>query len=83
MAKGIHDERYQAVVSALRDARVANALSQADLGKKLGQRQQYVSKFEAGERRLDIIEFIDVANALDLDWATLLEQFNSRPVGPA
>jgi hypothetical protein len=27
-----------------------------------------VSKYEGGERRLDVVEFMDVAQALGLDW---------------
>lgn len=73
MAKGIHDERYQTVMHALRSARREAGLSQAELAAKLGKSQQFVSKFEAGERRLDVIEFLDVARALNVAWPDLLE----------
>lgn len=72
MAKGIHDARYQAIITALREARRAMGLSQAARAEKLGQRQQFVSKFESGERRLDVVEFLDVAHALGVDWQKLL-----------
>jgi transcriptional regulator with XRE-family HTH domain len=48
-------------------------MSQTELAQKLGQRQQFVSKYESGERRLDIVEFVDVARALNLDWAPMLD----------
>lgn len=73
MAKGTHDPRYQDVIAGLADARKRAGLSQTQLAQKLGQRQQFVSKYESGERRLDVVEFVDVARALGLDWARLLE----------
>lgn len=72
MAKGFQDERYRYVVEALASARKRLGLSQASLGALVNQRQQYVSKYESGERRLDVIEFLDVAKALHLDWRGLL-----------
>lgn len=73
MAKGIHDQRYLRVVEALKAKRERLGLNQATLGIRLGHRQQFVSKYESGERRLDFIELVDVAIALDLDWKTLVE----------
>lgn len=72
MAKGIHDERYRAIIEALRDERVRQSLSQSALAARLGRRQQFVSKYEVGERRLDMVEYVDVARSLDIDWAALL-----------
>lgn len=72
MAKGIHDARYQQVIEALRAARIDGKLTQATLADRLGRRQQFVSKYESGERRLDIVEFLDVATVLELDWEALL-----------
>ena len=78
VAKGIHDARYQAVIETLRNTRVARKLSQAAVADRLGRRQQFVSKYESGERRLDVIEFVDVATVLGIDWKTLLLSVNIR-----
>lgn len=74
MAQGIHDKRYQAAIEALRSARSARGLSQTELGRRLGRRQQFVSKYESGERRLDVIEFMEAAEVLDLDWIEVLRR---------
>jgi transcriptional regulator with XRE-family HTH domain len=66
------DGRYQVAIDALRAARKRAHLSQTELAQKLGRRQQFVSKYESGERRLDVIEFLDVATALGLKMESLL-----------
>lgn len=72
MAKGIHDDRYRALLRLLRQHREAQGLTQTVLAERLKRPQQFVSKFEGGERRLDVIEFMDIARALGLDWSDAL-----------
>lgn len=67
MARGIHDSRYRWVVDRLVQARKKKGLSQAAVAELLGKPQQYVSRYETGERRLDIFEFVDAAEALEVD----------------
>jgi transcriptional regulator with XRE-family HTH domain len=64
--KGFQDDRYRAVVELLVAERKRQRMSQEKLARILGLHQPFVSRFENGERRLDIIEFIDVAKALGL-----------------
>lgn len=49
------------------DARKRAGLTQAELSARLQRPQSFVSKYERGERRLDVIEFGQVAHALGLD----------------
>jgi transcriptional regulator with XRE-family HTH domain len=72
LAKGIQDARYRDLIAKLAAARKEMLISQAQLATRLGTHQQFVSRFETGERRLDVIEFIDVARALRLDPIDLL-----------
>ncbi len=67
MPKGIHDNRYRTLIERLVAARKAAQLSQAALAKKLGKPQQFVSRYELGERRLDIVEYIDVAEMVGIE----------------
>jgi transcriptional regulator with XRE-family HTH domain len=53
-------------------------LTQVALAKKLGRPQSFVSKFERGERRLDVIEFLEVARALSLDAARIVSELERR-----
>lgn len=70
--RDVHDVRYLRAIELLRTARKLARVTQVELAAKLGKRQQFVSKYESGERRLDIMEFLDVATSLGLDVKTVL-----------
>lgn len=58
----------------LRHARKKAGLTQEELNQRLGKYKTFVSKYESGERRLDVMEFIDIAEALGLDAASILKE---------
>ncbi|WP_446325622.1 helix-turn-helix domain-containing protein [Blastomonas sp. CACIA14H2] len=72
--KSIQDASYRALVEGLRAGRRSAGLTQTELASALGRSQQFVSKYESLERRLDVIEFINVTQALCLDWRELIEE---------
>jgi transcriptional regulator with XRE-family HTH domain len=72
VARGIHDSRYRWVIEQLIEARKKQTLTQQAVADKLGKPQQFVSRYETGERRLDIFEFMDVATALEVDALALI-----------
>lgn len=78
-----HDGRYLSAIEALRLARTNAKLSQGALALKLGKRQQFVSKYESGERRLDLIEFLDIAKALDIDLAATIQTLITEESHPS
>jgi transcriptional regulator with XRE-family HTH domain len=49
------------------EARKDADLTQAELSLRLNRPQSFVSKYERGERRLDVVEFGEVARALGID----------------
>ena len=57
---------------------------QQELADKLGKPQSFVAKFERGERRIDVIEFIAIARAIGRDPMRLLKQYlqQERPSKP-
>lgn len=71
--RAIHDERQLKLIATLRAARKRLRLSQEELAAKLGRRQQFVSKYESGERRLDFFEVLDVAKTLGVPVETLVD----------
>ncbi|MGS1094840.1 helix-turn-helix domain-containing protein [Aquamicrobium terrae] len=61
------------MIELLVQARKDAGITQVELGKRLGQRQTFVSKFELGERRLDVAEFIAVSRAIGIDPRKIIE----------
>lgn len=57
-------DRRKLVGAILREYRVAANVRQVDLARRLGQPQSFVSKYESGERALDVLEARDVCVAL-------------------
>lgn len=78
-AKGnkAHDPRYRELIDKLVAARKEQGLSQEALAKALDRHQQFVSRYETGERRLDAVEFVDIARQLGVS-ITVLNQVPDR-----
>ena len=58
---------YQELANLLREERLRAGLTQAALAARVHRPQSFVAKYEAGERQLDLVEFLLVANALGRD----------------
>lgn len=48
-----------------------------EVGRRLGRPQSFVSKYESGERRLDLIELADVCSALEISLGRLVADFEA------
>jgi transcriptional regulator with XRE-family HTH domain len=59
----------------LQQLRLSAGLRQIDLAKKIGSPQSYVSKYESGERRLDLYELRLVCRTLGIDLADFVNRF--------
>jgi transcriptional regulator with XRE-family HTH domain len=77
MTESVHTARYRRLCELLAEARKAKGLSQAALAQKLGWLQTAVSKYERGERRLDLVEFLDVVQALEIDPHKVVRQIEA------
>ncbi|MBS4046486.1 helix-turn-helix domain-containing protein [Ferrovibrio sp.] len=67
MSKSLRSPQQQRLQKLLIQARKVKKLTQADVAAQLKRPQSYVAKYEGGERRLDVIEFIAVVTALEAD----------------
>lgn len=70
----LRSARHKRLIEELVKAREAKGLSQRALATLLGRSPSYVSKFEAGERRLETCEFIDFCDALDVEAADVIRR---------
>ncbi|OGB73753.1 hypothetical protein A3K24_02895 [candidate division Kazan bacterium RIFCSPHIGHO2_01_FULL_44_14] len=61
MNSQIYSKEYKELVKKLRQARLDVGLTQKEVAQKLGKPQSFVSKVEAGQRRLDVLELKTLA----------------------
>jgi len=76
MTKSVFTERYQTFISLLVSARQKQGLTQRELAIKLSKVHSFVAKYEQGERRLDVIEFLDIATALKVDPCRIIKKLS-------
>lgn len=79
MPKSLRSPQQQRLQEMLIQARKVKKLTQADIAARLKRPQSYVSKYESGERRLDVIEFVAVAAVLDVNPYDILIELMSEP----
>lgn len=74
MEKSLYTKRHKALIRALKEARETAGLTQQAVAEKLGKPQSFVAKYENGERRLDVIEFLEVAETLSMNEVSIFGQ---------
>ena len=74
MPRDLNSPRYQALRKLIRAERKQRGLSQAQVAKILGRPQSYVADFERRERRIDVVEYLALAQAIGFDPLNLLAE---------
>ncbi len=64
MTKSVFSKGYDRFRELLVAARIGAGLTQAEVAARLDRSQSYVSKYEQGERRIDVIEFLEICEAV-------------------
>ena len=78
MLKSVHSEGQKRFRQVMAVARKEAGLTQQDLAKRLKRPQSFVAKYERGERRIDVVEFIAIARAIGVDPLGLLKSLLRR-----
>jgi transcriptional regulator with XRE-family HTH domain len=76
--KSVHSPEQLALRELLIAARDRAGLTQHKLAKRLGKPQSFVAKYEGGERRLDVIEFVVIARAIGADPVRILRSLTVK-----
>lgn len=76
MAKTLHSKRQEVLVAAIAEQRRAKGLSQAQVAKALGRHQPFIANIESGERRVDLLELLALADIIELDVHALVDRLN-------
>src|SRR3954452_8415860 len=67
LAKTLESRRHKALIALLIERREALGMTQTQLADRLGEYQSFVARLESGQRRVDVVEFLELAEALGLD----------------
>jgi transcriptional regulator with XRE-family HTH domain len=79
MKNSAYDISYLKLRRILKELREAKHLTQAQLARKLSVPQSFVSKYETGERRIDVIETVLICQALETSMTQLLSKLSKLP----
>ena len=74
MKKTLESDRHEALIKFLKAKRGASGMTQAELAERLGEFQSFVARMESGQRRIDVIEYLALAETLNFDAAHALAQ---------
>jgi transcriptional regulator with XRE-family HTH domain len=72
LPKSIYTDRHKKLCELLKAQRKAAGLTQTVVAERLGKPPSYVAKYEGGDRRLDLLEYMDVAAAIGFDPCKLI-----------
>jgi transcriptional regulator with XRE-family HTH domain len=72
LAKTLGSPRQKALIEFIVSRREVSGLTQAELAKRLGEYQSFVARLESGQRRVDVVEFLSLAEVLKFDPAKAL-----------
>jgi transcriptional regulator with XRE-family HTH domain len=67
MPNAIHSPRHKRLTELLIEYRLRAGLTQAQVAKHLGRHQPFVANIESGQRRVDIVELLQLAEIIGFD----------------
>ncbi len=77
MAKTLGTPRHKALIALLIEKREAAGLTQTELAAKLGEYQSFVARLESGQRRVDVVELLEMAAILGFNPNEALERLSA------
>ena len=81
MSRTLNSPRHQALTALLIEERKKAGLTQAVVAKRLGRYQSFVATVESGQRRIDVVELIELANAIGFDAASAVRRLQQTEHG--
>jgi transcriptional regulator with XRE-family HTH domain len=81
LAKSVHSSEQAEFCTLMIEARKRAGLTQQQLADRLRRPQSFVAKYEGGERRLDVLEFVTIAKAVGADPVSLIKRLIGGKLG--
>lgn len=75
--RGANRRKQELLLSLFRAAREEKGLHQTDVADALGRPQSFVSKYEAGARRLDLLELKEICDAIGVELTEFVRRFET------
>jgi transcriptional regulator with XRE-family HTH domain len=79
LAKAVGSARQKALIDFLVKRRNELGLTQAQVATRLGEYQSFVARLESGQRRVDVVEFLELAKILKFDPVQLIASLKDMP----
>lgn len=79
MPAPMQDARHQDIAALLVQLRKERGWLQQELAHRMRRTQTFVSKYETGLRRLDVLDLLDILRALDADPHEFVDQVMALP----
>jgi transcriptional regulator with XRE-family HTH domain len=70
-------DEHKILLELLKKARIDAGFRQVDLAMKLGVPQSMISKYEVGERRIDLLELRDICSALEVSLPDFVKELET------
>lgn len=67
MEKSLYSEKHTKLTNWLKESREAQGMTMRELGAKMNVPHSFIGKVEQGERRLDVCEYVQYCNSLQID----------------
>lgn len=75
--KSTSTDGYELLLQRLISARKQAGMLQLELARRLNKQQSFVSKYERGERRLDVVELITICHALNVEATSIVGEIEA------
>lgn len=74
MSKSLHSRRHVWLAQRIAEQRKLAGMTQMEVAAKMGRRQPFIANIESGQRRVDLVELLDLSAIIGLDVVTLFEE---------
>jgi transcriptional regulator with XRE-family HTH domain len=78
IGKSVHSPEQAAFCELMTKARKKAGLTQQEVAKRLKKPQSFIAKYEGGERRIDVVEFLAITSAIGADPVKILRALKER-----
>ncbi len=79
MSETVGSHRSEALRLFLIEKRKSANLTQAEVAARIGRHQPYISDIEAGQRRVDVVQFLHLAEVIGFDPHEAIRRLRAIP----